>query len=81
MDKIITVLKDFFRNSKEYFNEFRLKMLFKEHGIEVGVDVIPSIDININNSGIKEHQYLMIALLTLDSNQSYDIQLFKEEVA
>jgi len=79
MSKIISVIKDFFRNSKGYFNEFRLKMLFKQHGIDVGVDVIPSIDININNAGITEQQYLMIAMLKLEKYQTYDIQLFKEE--
>lgn len=79
MSQIISIIKDFFRNSKGYFNEFRLKMLFKQHGIEVGVDVIPSIDINVNNAGITEQQYLMIAMLKLEKYQIYDIQLFKEE--
>jgi len=74
MSKIISVIKDFFRSSKGYFNEFRLKMLFKQHGIEVGVDVIPSIDINVNNA-----EYIMIAMLKLEKHQTYDIQLFKEE--
>ena len=54
-------------------------MLFKQHGIEVGVDVIPSIDINVNNAGITEQQYLMIAMFKLEKYQTYDIQLFKEE--
>lgn len=79
MSQIISIIKDFFRNSKGYFNEFKLKMLFKQHGIEVGVDVIPSIDVNINNAGITEQQYLMIAMLKLEKYQTYDIQLFKEE--
>ena len=81
MSQIISIIKDFFRNSKGYFNEFKLKMLFKQHGIEVGVDVIPSIDVNINNAGITEQQYLMIAMLKLEKYQTYDIQLFKEEIA
>jgi hypothetical protein len=79
MSQIISIIKDFFRNSKGYFNEFRLKMLFKQHGIEVDVDVIPSIDINVNNAGITEQQYLMIAMFKLEKYQTYDIQLFKEE--
>lgn len=79
MSQIISIIKDFFRNSKGYFNEFRLKMLFKQHGIEVGVDVIPSIDINVNNAGITEQQYIMIAMFKLEKYQTYDIQLFKEE--
>lgn len=79
MSQIISIIKDFFRNSKGYFNEFRLKMLFKQHGIEVGVDVIPSIDINVNNAGITEQQYLMIAMFKFEKYQTYDIQLFKEE--
>ena len=79
MSQIISIIKDFFRNSKGYLNEFRLKMLFKQHGIEVGVDVIPSIDINVNNAGITEQQYLMIAMFKFEKYQTYDIQIFKEE--
>ena len=78
MSKIISVIKDFFRNSTGYFNEFKLKMLFKQHGIEVDVDVKMKTDIKINNAGVTEQQYLMIAMLKL-KNVPYDIRLFKEE--
>ncbi len=79
ISKIISVLKEFFRSSKGYFNEFRLKMLFKEHGIDVGVDVIPYIDIKVNNVGVTESQYIIIGMLKFGKHQLYDIQLFKEE--
>lgn len=81
MSKIISIIKDFFRNSKGYFNEFRLKMLFKQHGIEVDVDVKMNTDIKINKAGVTEQQYFMIAMLELENYQTYDIQLFKEEIA
>ena len=37
------------------------------------------LDICVNNAGITEQQYLMIAMYKFEKYQIYDIQLFKEE--
>lgn len=71
--QIIELIKRFFKSSSEYFNEFKLKMLFKQHDIKVGVDVNYSIDIVLN-----EAESIVIAKLK-SVNKPYDVQLFKEE--
>ena len=78
IDKIISVIKDFFKNTKGYFNEFKLKTILKQNGIEIGVDVDCSINMSINNA---EYESIMIAMIKLDKSHIYDIQLFKEENA
>jgi hypothetical protein len=72
-NQIIELIKRFFKSSSEYFNEFKLKMLFKQHDIKVGVDVNYSIDIVLN-----EAESIVIAKLK-SVNKPYDVQLFKEE--
>lgn len=79
-DKIISVLRQFFSDPIGYFNEYRLRTLFKRHGIELGVDIIDfSLDVKLNGVGIKEKEYLMIAKEELYKSSVYDIEFFKEE--
>lgn len=79
MSKIIRVLKDFFRNSKEFFNEYRLKMILKQNGIEICKDIETSISLRVNKSGVEETEYMMVAILTLKNDSVYAVQLFKKE--
>lgn len=74
-DLIVNILKDFFKNSLGYFDEFRLKNLFKQYGIKIGEDIV---DFNIELK-CTEAENIMIAKLKLDKNYRYAIQVFKEE--
>ena len=75
-NKVFNILKLFFENAKGYFNEYRLNMLFKQHGIEV---VDANIEMSINKASIAEPHYIMIAIIELEKYPEHVIQLFKEE--
>lgn len=80
--QIINVLKDFFSRTKEYFNEFKLRKLLKQHGIEMGRDIEWSLKMNINREGITEKENITIAFIKQYKSHQYDIQLLeKKEIA
>lgn len=72
--QIINLVKSFFKSGNEYFNEFKLKVLFKQHDIKVGVDVNCSVDLKLT-----EAESIVIAKLKSANKNPYDFQLFKEE--
>lgn len=78
ISKIVSLLKEYFKNSIGYFNEFRLKTIFKQHGIELGIDVKCNIKMDINNASIEQENFF-IAKHIIDNLYIYDIQLFDEE--
>lgn len=71
--QVINLLKQFFKNTKGYFNEFKLKMLFKQNGIEIHE---PTLNIKGNKV---EQQNLMIAFYK--NKYIYDIQFSQKEIA
>lgn len=79
MSKILAVLKDFFKNGKNFFNEYKLKSVLKQHGIEVGKDIETSIHLKVNKEGVKESDYIMVAVVNLKNDCIYAVQLFKKE--
>ena len=75
-NQIMNILKQFFRNTRGYFNEYKLKMLLKQSGVEL---IDPTLEIKGNKVESKEQLNLMIALL--ENNCRYDIQFIQKETA
>lgn len=76
---IVKVLKEFFANTKGYFNELRLRNLFKRYGIEIGTDVECTIEMKINSTN-SEKEFLMISKIIRDNkNTKHNVQFYKEE--